>query len=116
MEMILQEDDEFQYVDEGKGELIVLLHGLFGALSNWRWFVEKFSKDYRILIPMLPIYGTTVRKADLDGLVSFLEKFVEKLNLNKFVVMGRKFTWRPYSLDLFFKTPGKDKFHGTDRQ
>ncbi len=86
--MILRKEGEFQYVDEGKGEVIVLLHGLFGALSNWRWVVKKFSKDYRIVIPMLPIYGTTERKPDLDGLVSFLEKFVEKLELNKFVVMG----------------------------
>ncbi len=86
--MNLHEEGEFQYLDEGEGKVIILLHGLFGALSNWQAVVMKFSKEYRILIPMLPIYGTTVRKPDLDGLVSFLEKFVEKMNLDTFVLMG----------------------------
>lgn len=86
--MILHEEGEFKYVDEGNGKVILLLHGLFGVLSNWRAVVEKFSMKHRVLIPILPIYETNSRKPDLDGLVSFLEKFVEKMNLDKFVLMG----------------------------
>ncbi len=29
------EKDGFKYIDEGEGEVLMLLHGLFGALSNW---------------------------------------------------------------------------------
>lgn len=86
--MKIHEQGEFRYMDEGEGPIIVLLHGLFGALSNWRTVVDSFSKDYRILIPLLPIYGTTVRKADLDGLVGFLEKFVDQIDIGGFTLMG----------------------------
>ncbi len=89
--MKIHEEGEFQFIDEGEGPLIVLLHGLFGALSNWRAVVERFSKKYRILIPILPIYGTTgttVRRADLEGLVEFLEKFIDYKKIENFNLMG----------------------------
>ena len=54
--MELKEDKGFTYVDEGEGEVVLLLHGLFGALSNWDSVVNHFSKNYRVIIPLLPIY------------------------------------------------------------
>ena len=35
MSLKIKEEGGFQYIDEGKGEILLLLHGLFGALSNW---------------------------------------------------------------------------------
>ena len=86
--MKIHEAGEFQFIDEGEGPVIVLLHGLFGALSNWRDVVEKFSINYRILIPMLPIYEGSVRKADLEGLVGYLEKYVDFIKIEDFTLMG----------------------------
>ena len=34
------------FIDKGKGEVIILLHGLFGALSNWKSVVDFFSKNF----------------------------------------------------------------------
>jgi hypothetical protein len=31
----IKEKDNFKYVEEGEGEPLILLHGLFGALSNF---------------------------------------------------------------------------------
>ncbi len=86
--MHIHEEGEFQFIEEGQGPIIILLHGLFGALSNWRAVVDQFAKNYRILIPLLPIYGTTVRRADLEGLVEFLEKFIDYKKLSNFNLMG----------------------------
>jgi pimeloyl-ACP methyl ester carboxylesterase len=88
MTMKIHEAGEFQFYDEGEGPVIVLLHGLFGALSNWREVVEKFSVNYRILIPMLPIYEGSDRKADLEGLVGYLEKYVDFIKIEDFTLMG----------------------------
>ena len=61
--MKIHKEGEYSFIDEGSGEPLVLLHGLFGALSNWEWVVNKFSKNYRVIIPLLPIYEMPIKKA-----------------------------------------------------
>lgn len=56
MSYLVKESNGYRYIDEGQGEVLLLLHGLFGALSNWDGVINYFKKDYRIIIPMLPIY------------------------------------------------------------
>ena len=88
MALSVKTKGEYEYIDEGEGPVFLLLHGLFGALSNWEGVVEKFSADFRVLIPMLPIYKMPIREAGLDGLTKYLEEFVEELGLDKFHLMG----------------------------
>ena len=88
MSIHIKEKGEFQYIDEGQGDVLLLLHGLFGALSNWEAVVNKFSDRYRIIIPMLPIYDMPIKQAGLEGLNAFLEGFVEEMGLDQFIVMG----------------------------
>ncbi len=88
MSLKIQERADYKFIDEGNGEVLILLHGLFGALSNWEGVVNKFSKDYRVIIPMLPIYEMPIRQAGLDGLVEFVEGFVKEMDLTKMNVMG----------------------------
>lgn len=88
MKLSVKKKGEYEYIDEGEGPVFLLLHGLFGALSNWEGVVKKFSADFRVMIPMLPIYKMPIREAGLDGLVNYLEGFVEELGLDKFHLMG----------------------------
>lgn len=82
------ETNEYRYIDEGQGEVMLLLHGLFGAISNWDDVIRQFSGTYRVIIPMLPVYEMPVRKAGLEGLNAYLENFVNDMGLNDMVVMG----------------------------
>lgn len=88
MEIKIKEENGYQYIDEGKGETLLLLHGLFGALSNWDSVVRRFSTTHRVLIPMLPIYEMPIREAGLDGLVEYLEGFVKMKKLDNMAIMG----------------------------
>jgi pimeloyl-ACP methyl ester carboxylesterase len=88
MSIKIKEEQGFRFVDEGQGQVLLLLHGLFGALSNWEGVVEKFSKGYRIVIPMLPIYEMPIREAGLDGLRLFVESFVANRKLEDMIIMG----------------------------
>jgi pimeloyl-ACP methyl ester carboxylesterase len=88
MALNVKESGGFQYVDEGSGEVLMLLHGLFGALSNWEAVVHKFSKHFRVVIPMLPIYEMPIKEAGLEGLRSFVEDFVKMMKIEKSVIMG----------------------------
>ncbi len=86
--MELKEQNGITYVDEGEGKVLLLLHGLFGALSNWDGVVKHFAKNYRVMIPMLPIYTMPIKEAGLEGLTDFVEKFVEDQCLTDLNIMG----------------------------
>ena len=53
MKYEIKKENDFQYIEEGNGPVLLLLHGLFGALSNWMDVVEHFSGKYRIVIPLM---------------------------------------------------------------
>jgi pimeloyl-ACP methyl ester carboxylesterase len=88
MGLNVKEQNGFRYVDEGTGEVLMLLHGLFGALSNWESVVNRFSKRFRVVIPMLPIYEMPIKEAGLEGLRSFVEDFVKMMRIEKAIMMG----------------------------
>lgn len=88
MNLQVKHEGEFQYIEEGEGEVLLLLHGLFGALSNWNGVVDHFSKSYRVVIPLMPIYEMALHKAGVPGLVSFIEDFVKFKKLNDLTLLG----------------------------
>ncbi len=88
MPLMVKEENGFKFVDEGNGPVLLLLHGLFGALSNWEGVVNRFSKHFRVVIPMLPLYEMPIKEAGLDGLRKFLEDFVEFKKLSNLIIMG----------------------------
>jgi len=88
MKFTVHAEGKFQFIDEGKGETLLLLHGLFGALSNWDGIIECFSDRYRVIIPLLPIYELPPREAGLDALLDFLERFVAFKGLANVTVLG----------------------------
>ena len=51
MNFSIKEESNYQYIDEGKGEILLLLHGLFGALSNWEGVINLFSQKYCMFAP-----------------------------------------------------------------
>src|SRR5690606_5335396 len=88
MPISVKEENGFKFVDEGEGQVLLLLHGLFGALSNWEGVVNCFSKNYRVVIPMLPIYEMPIKEAGLEGLQKFLEDFVAFRKIEIMILMG----------------------------
>ncbi|MFM1912303.1 MAG: 2-succinyl-6-hydroxy-2,4-cyclohexadiene-carboxylate synthase, partial [Bacteroidota bacterium] len=72
MNFQIKEEENFRFIDQGKHEeTIVLLHGLFGALSNWEDVINRFSQNYRVIIPILPILEMPLREAGCVGLTDF---------------------------------------------
>jgi len=88
MEYTLIREQGYEYIEKGEGPILLLLHGLFGALSNWNEVLKDFSKDYRVIIPIIPIYQPTRVEASVDALAQFVSKFVEFKQLNNFSVIG----------------------------
>ena len=89
MELRRQHQHGYEFVDEGQGPILLLLHGLFGALSNWQDVVQEFAPDHRVIIPLLPIYDMPLAQASVPGLVTYVEGFVQALGLPAtFTVLG----------------------------
>jgi pimeloyl-ACP methyl ester carboxylesterase len=85
----IREEQGFEYIDEGQGEPLLLLHGLFGALSNWTSVTSYFSqRGYRVVIPMMPIYKLPPKKAGLRALVDFIADFVAWKGLDGLTLLG----------------------------
>jgi 2-hydroxy-6-oxonona-2,4-dienedioate hydrolase len=88
MNYTLHQEGKFRYIEEGEGEIIILLHGLFGALSNFADLINYFCKDYKVIIPILPIYELPIFKVNLPNLTHFIEDFVAHKQYEKVSVLG----------------------------
>ena len=88
MEYLIKEEGEYQYIDEGQGETLLLLHGLFGALSNWAGVINHFKQYYRVIIPLMPIHEMPIKEAGCEGLTEFIEGFVDHKALDQFSLIG----------------------------
>lgn len=88
MDIELIEEKKFKYIQQGEGDTLLLLHGLFGALSNFKGILEKFSKQYKVVIPILPIYDLPLRTTNLSGLVKHVHKFVAHKGYDKVNLLG----------------------------
>lgn len=66
---------------------MILLHGLFGGLSNWDGVVTHFASRYNIHIPPLPIYDHHFQD-NLEYLVHFLERYIDEAKLEKVILVG----------------------------
>jgi pimeloyl-ACP methyl ester carboxylesterase len=88
MEFSIKEENGFKYIDEGEGEVLILLHGLMGALSNWSDVVNEFKKDYRVIIPLLPLYDLPLLTTGVKSLAKFVHKFVKYKKLKNITVLG----------------------------
>ncbi|BAU53121.1 alpha/beta fold hydrolase [Mucilaginibacter gotjawali] len=88
MEFVLKEENGFSYIDEGEGEVLLLLHGLMGALSNWDRVIEEFRSEYRVIIPILPIYDLPLLTTGVKTLAKFVHKFVKYKKLKDVTLLG----------------------------
>jgi 2-hydroxy-6-oxonona-2,4-dienedioate hydrolase len=88
MEYEIKSLGKFRFVEEGEGEPLVLLHGLFGALSNFRDLFDYFRKTHKVIIPMLPLYDLSLLETSVSGLQKHVAKFVEAKGLNQFHLLG----------------------------
>ncbi len=88
MQYEIRQSGKFHFVEEGAGEPLVLLHGLFGALSNFRDLVEHFRQKYRVLIPILPLFDLGLLDTTVGGLAKYVTRFIEARGLGKVHLLG----------------------------
>ncbi|HEX3165997.1 MAG TPA: alpha/beta hydrolase [Chitinophagaceae bacterium] len=80
--------DKFKFVEEGQGEPLVLLHGLFGALSNFENLIEYFRQHNTVIVPLLPLFELDILHSTVGGLAKFVHRFLESRDLKNVHLLG----------------------------
>ena len=85
----IQQEGRFKYLEtKGGEENLLLLHGLFGALSNFEGIINHFANKVNVVVPILPIFELPIRKLSVTGLVDYVSDFVEFKGFDKVHVLG----------------------------
>jgi pimeloyl-ACP methyl ester carboxylesterase len=88
MEYTIKTEKKFQYIEEGEGPVLILLHGLFGALSNWKEVIDHFSPNYKVVIPLMPIYDLPLLLTNVRQLARFINKFAKHKQYESYTLIG----------------------------
>lgn len=88
MDYQIRHVDKFRFIEEGTGEPLVLLHGLFGALSNFSDLIEYFRHHNRVVVPMLPLLELDLLHTTVGGLAKFVHRFLETRDYRNVHLLG----------------------------
>jgi abhydrolase domain-containing protein 6 len=85
-------DHRWVYLDGGKGEVILFVHGYGMEKDGWDVFLKHWSCAYRVIVPDLPGFGETMRidsfVYDVPHQVKRLDRFLNALGIPCFHLAG----------------------------
>ena len=88
MEYEIIKDGKYNFIEEGEGEVLMLLHGLFGAMSNFSHLIEHFKKSHKVVVPVLPLLDLDLLHTSVGGLQKFVHKFIEHRKYSGIHLLG----------------------------
>ena len=88
MEYEIHKEGKFDYVEVGTGEPLILLHGLFGALSNFSDLIEKFKHTHKVVVPLLPLFDLDLLHTSVKGLAKYVQQFIDHKGYDQIHLLG----------------------------
>jgi 2-hydroxy-6-oxonona-2,4-dienedioate hydrolase len=88
MQYEIKKLDKFRFIEEGEGDPLILLHGLFGALSNFEKLIEHFKHSHKVIVPMLPMFELDLLHTSVGGFAKYIHKFIEKKGYTEYHLLG----------------------------
>jgi pimeloyl-ACP methyl ester carboxylesterase len=78
MDFLTREEAGFKFIETNPDQetTLLLLHGLFGALSNFKTIIEQFAGKTNVVVPLLPIFDLPLKKLSVTGLVDHVNRFM----------------------------------------
>ncbi len=86
-----------EYIDEGAGEVVLLLHGWNAPAQTYRLIIDLLSKRFRVIAPNAPGCGGSDEPPTawtVDDFADFTTAFAQKLGLERVTLMGHSFGGR----------------------
>ncbi len=96
---------DVHYRDEGKGEVLLLIHGTFSSLHTYDLWTDILKKHFRVIRLDLPGFGITGPNLEsnysMDLFILFIKEFLAAIKVNKFSVAGNSLGgWMSWELAL----------------
>lgn len=79
------------FLDGGRGDPLVFIHGFLGGARQWRGQIAAFSPDYRVIAPDLPGFGDSAETppiASIPETAALLLQFLDGLGVSRFFLAG----------------------------
>jgi len=85
-------DHKITYLESGKGEVILLVHGYTADKDIWIRFARLLKDEYRIIVPDLPGHGDSTANMNCNYSISsqakYLKEFIDRLGIEKLNIVG----------------------------
>lgn len=96
MPQITVHELRLNYLDEGRGPVLLMLHGWGSSLRSYQQLIPLLSKHFRVIFPELPGFGKSDEPAEawnLDEYVKFVKDFVSQFKIpnSKFIIYSHSF-------------------------
>lgn len=79
---------KYKFKEKGSGDPVIMLHGMFGDVSNWDGVVRDVSKSFRAIVLNLPYLELEPRLCSVGVMTEFLASFIESNNLDNVTLIG----------------------------
>jgi len=80
------------FLEGGRGESVLLLHGFGADKDNWNLFSQYLTKSYHVIAPDLPGFGESSKiwgdQYNIAAQVERVHEFVKEIGLKKFHLVG----------------------------
>lgn len=84
----IKKEGKFEYLEKGEGHVLLILHGLFGALSNFADVIDGFSQKYKVIVPIMPLYTNPLLSTSVGGMAKYIKDFVAFKELDSVTLLG----------------------------
>jgi pimeloyl-ACP methyl ester carboxylesterase len=84
-------DGKINYTDQGRGEVIVLLHGYLETSEIWASFAGKLAEEFRIIAVDLPGHGKSdifSETHSMELIAGIIDDLIRSLDTKKFFLAG----------------------------
>ena len=88
MEYQVKEENGFRYYETGEGPVLMLLHGLFGALSNYHHLIMHFSQTHRVCVPLLPLFELSPEETSVRRMVTYTNDLIDYKGYRDIIMVG----------------------------
>jgi pimeloyl-ACP methyl ester carboxylesterase len=83
--------EKVHFYDEGKGRVVVLLHGFLGSYKIWQNTIDDLAKSYRVIAIDLPGHGKTPcfgYAHSMDLMAKCVKAVLDQLKLKRYAMIG----------------------------
>ena len=114
MPMLRLNGIDVHYLDEGQGEVLLLIHNLTSNVAGFAHNIPALAKHYRVIAPDLRGHGLTTHCEDeetapdfytFDQITEDITQLLAALNVDRFWLFGQAYWGVSTALSLFNRFP-----------